>query len=264
MLLAAPRAASRRAARLLIVNELGHVLLIRRDEHGRPFWEAPGGSLEGGESFELAAARLAVDEIGLGGLRFEPMWQSVNEFTTRGRKIRQRVQFFLCRTQRDVVAHSERVAQPHEAEGILEWRWWSVSDLERSSETVYPVDLAARLRGMTSEPASAGAAHITMTEALARLPAEGGVRFVELFRHGSLSVEMYAPRGHDPQLPHTRDEVYVVAQGSGTFWDGETRRPFVAGDFLFVEAGRPHRFEEFTRDVAVWVMFYGPDGGERA
>jgi hypothetical protein len=25
----------------------------------------------------------------------------------------------------------------------------------------------------------------------------------------------------------------------------------------------PHRFEDFTDDFATWVIFYGPEGGER-
>jgi hypothetical protein len=51
---------------------------------------------------------------------------------------------------------------------------------------------------------------LTLKEGLARLPGSQGERFVELFRHGSLSVELYAPRGIDPQSPHTRDEVYAA------------------------------------------------------
>jgi hypothetical protein len=31
-----------------------------------------------------------------------------------------------------------------------------------------------------------------------------------------------------------------------------------------VPAGVVHRFEEFTEDLVVWVVFYGPEGGERA
>ena len=27
-------------------------------------------------------------------------------------------------------------------------------------------------------------------------------------------------------------------------------------------AGTAHRFENFTDDLAVWVLFYGPEGGE--
>lgn len=105
-------------------------------------------------------------------------------------------------------------------------------------------------------------AHISLEDALARLPAQGGQRFVELFTHGSLSIELYAPRGTDGQKPHTRDECYVVAQGRGSFWDGEVSRHVEPGTFLFVPAGRPHRFEFFSDDFAVWVMFYGPEGGE--
>ncbi|NNF58952.1 MAG: cupin domain-containing protein [Rhodothermaceae bacterium] len=103
---------------------------------------------------------------------------------------------------------------------------------------------------------------LTSADGLAKLPTSDGQRFVTLFEHGTLQVELYAPRGTDPQQPHTRDEVYVVAQGTGTFFcDGE-RTPFAPGDFLFVPAGVEHRFEAFTDDFAVWVLFYGPEGGE--
>ena len=111
-------------------------------------------------------------------------------------------------------------------------------------------------------PAQGVAAQFSVAAALSQLEAAAGPRFITLFEHGSLQVEIYAPRGHDPQQPHTRDELYVVAQGSGQFFNGETRRPVQPGDLLFVAAGRPHRFENFTADFAVWVMFYGPEGGE--
>lgn len=104
--------------------------------------------------------------------------------------------------------------------------------------------------------------HLTVGQALARLPSPEGDRFIELFRHGSLAVELYAPRGDDPQTPHTRDEVYVVVQGSGYFRNGGDRHRFGPGDVLFVPAQVPHRFEEFSDDLAVWVFFYGPEGGE--
>jgi mannose-6-phosphate isomerase-like protein (cupin superfamily) len=104
----------------------------------------------------------------------------------------------------------------------------------------------------------------TIDEALARLPGPGGERSVTVFEHGSLLVKVYAPRGSDPQKPHTRDEVYVVVEGSGEFVNGSTRERFGAGDFLFAAAGEEHRFENFSDDLAVWVLFYGPEGGEAA
>jgi mannose-6-phosphate isomerase-like protein (cupin superfamily) len=107
-------------------------------------------------------------------------------------------------------------------------------------------------------------AAVGFRDALAKLPTPDGKRFVETFAHGTLVLELYAPRGSDPQTPHSRDELYVVVAGNGTFFcDGE-RFQFEAGDALFARAGAVHRFEDFGDDLAVWVMFYGAEGGEAA
>lgn len=103
---------------------------------------------------------------------------------------------------------------------------------------------------------------VTVRGALSRLPGPRGERFAAVFEHGTLQVEIYAPRGADPQQPHTRDEAYVVVSGSGEFVNGERRERFGPGDFLFVPAGVEHRFVGFTEDLVVWVLFYGPEGGE--
>ena len=103
---------------------------------------------------------------------------------------------------------------------------------------------------------------ICLSDALHRLPGPQKEDVVTLFEHGSLVVKMYAPRGEDPQTPHSRDEAYVIAQGSGEFVCGPTRQSFQPGDVLFVAAGVAHRFENFSEDFAVWVFFYGPEGGE--
>ena len=97
---------------------------------------------------------------------------------------------------------------------------------------------------------------------LDQLPGPDGDRSIELFRHGSLTVKLYAPRGTDPQHPHTRDEVYVIASGSGRFYREGKDVAFGPGDVLFVAAGEEHRFFDFTDDFATWVFFYGPEGGE--
>lgn len=104
---------------------------------------------------------------------------------------------------------------------------------------------------------------VTLADALEKIPAAGGRRFAGVFRHGTLEVEVYAPVGADPQEPHTRDEVYIVARGEGVFLCEGRREPFGPGDFLFVPAGAAHRFERFTEGMVVWVIFYGPEGGER-
>lgn len=105
---------------------------------------------------------------------------------------------------------------------------------------------------------------ISLQEALVRLSGAAGALSVTLFEHGTLRVKLYAPRDQDSQIPHPQDEIYVVAQGHGMFFDGVARRPVEPGTLLFAAANRPHRFEAFTENFAVWVLFYGPDGGEAA
>ncbi len=102
---------------------------------------------------------------------------------------------------------------------------------------------------------------ISIQEALAKLE-PSDKPFLELFAHGSLSVEVYKPIEKDLQQPHDRDEVYVVMAGHGNFYlDGKTFT-FKEGDFIFVPAGKDHRFENFSNNFCTWVMFYGPKGGE--
>jgi mannose-6-phosphate isomerase-like protein (cupin superfamily) len=103
---------------------------------------------------------------------------------------------------------------------------------------------------------------ISLAEALARLPGPQDEVSVSVFEHGTLVVKLYTPRGNDEQTPHSRDEIYVVARGAGEFVCGGARQPFVPNDVLFAAAGIEHRFENFTDDFAVWVFFYGPEGGE--
>jgi mannose-6-phosphate isomerase-like protein (cupin superfamily) len=105
---------------------------------------------------------------------------------------------------------------------------------------------------------------LSIREALAQVPTAEGKRFATIFEHGTLLVEIYAPRGSDPQQPHTRDEIYFVAAGNGEYVCGETRTAFSPTDLLFAAAGVAHRFENFTDDLVVWVLFYGPEGGETA
>jgi mannose-6-phosphate isomerase-like protein (cupin superfamily) len=105
-------------------------------------------------------------------------------------------------------------------------------------------------------------ASLTVAQALTRIPGPEGQRFASIFTHGTLLVEIYAPRGSDPQQPHTRDEAYFVVSGTGDYVCGESRTPFGPSDLLFAAAGVAHRFENFTEDLVVWVIFYGPEGGE--
>lgn len=120
---------------------------------------------------------------------------------------------------------------------------------------------AATPKGMSGGASVAAQVRVTVAEAEAT-PIPEGEKSAPVLAHGSMLVRFYAPRPTDEQSPHTRDELYVVARGSGTFLNGEEHHPFGEGDVLFVPAGVEHRFEDFTGDFAAWVIFYGPEGGE--
>jgi mannose-6-phosphate isomerase-like protein (cupin superfamily) len=99
--------------------------------------------------------------------------------------------------------------------------------------------------------------HITKAQAIAKLQDAAPHPFVTLLRHGDLEVEYYKPDKVDKQRPHKKDELYVIASGSGEFVREDYRYKIHSGEVLFVKAGEVHRFENFTDDFATWVIFYG-------
>jgi mannose-6-phosphate isomerase-like protein (cupin superfamily) len=97
---------------------------------------------------------------------------------------------------------------------------------------------------------------LTVRDALAAL-GQAGDTYLKLFGQTGLDVALYKPEGHDPQTPHLRDEIYVIATGTGRFVEEGESRPFGPGDLIFVPKGVPHRFEDFTSDFSTWVIFFG-------
>ncbi len=103
---------------------------------------------------------------------------------------------------------------------------------------------------------------IPFAKAHASIPGPDGQRALSLLRHGSLEVKLSRPLPPNRQTPHLQDEVYIIICGRGVLVHEDKREAFKAGDCLFVPAGIEHHFEDFSEDLAVWVVFYGPSGGE--
>jgi len=78
----------------------------------------------------------------------------------------------------------------------------------------------------------------------------------------TLKVKLSCPVRPNQQTPHTQDEVYVIVRGRGVLFHDGKRDEFGPGDLMFVAAGTEHRFEDFSDDLTVWVVFFGPEGGE--
>jgi len=105
-------------------------------------------------------------------------------------------------------------------------------------------------------------------DAIAKLPGPvtakwpKGEPFSVLFRHGSMMVEIFAPREKDHQTPHEQDELYLIKSGSARFVRDGKPEAVESGDVLFVGARVRHHFEQMSSDFATWVVFWGPAGGE--
>jgi 8-oxo-dGTP diphosphatase len=139
------RVEERRAARLFVLDEGGCILLFRhRDPDGVDFWATPGGGLEPGETFEEAARRESIEELGLAPDRLAFAGERDLTFPWGDRIIVQSEQYF-----RAEYGSLELVVTPsHAEEGVLEVRWWTRAEIEQQASLVRPHDLAERLRAI--------------------------------------------------------------------------------------------------------------------
>ncbi len=103
---------------------------------------------------------------------------------------------------------------------------------------------------------------IRFADARARIPDPNGKRSAPGLHRGTLDVVLSLPLPPNEQEPHTQDEIYAIIRGRGVLVHDGRRDPFESGDLLFVAAGVEHHYEDFTEDLALWRMFYGPVGGE--
>ena len=140
------------AARVLVVDRDGAVLLFRGSDPARPeagtWWFTPGGGVDGEEALDETARRELLEETGMvvehvGSARFE----RVVVFDFEGERYHQHEHFFAVRVDRfepNVSGWTEI-----ERRSMGESRWWSTAEIAASDETFYPEDLVARLDAFT-------------------------------------------------------------------------------------------------------------------
>jgi 8-oxo-dGTP diphosphatase len=142
----------RPAARILLLDDAGRVLLFRFTPADRPpFWVTPGGALDPGESHAAAARRELREETGLdlepGPERFRRL---VEFITIEGVPVSADERFFLVRTDRaEIVTHGHTEL---EQRVMLDWRWFDRAALAALDEPYYPIDLSAMLDDIGALP----------------------------------------------------------------------------------------------------------------
>jgi 8-oxo-dGTP pyrophosphatase MutT (NUDIX family) len=141
---------SRRAARVLLVDGAGRVLMFHGFDPARPahtYWFTVGGGLEPDEPAAEGAARELAEETGLRMTAEQvgaPVWREVTEYPFDGLWYRQEQEFFLVQVPGwDVVTDGFDAVERDSIDGH---RWWTIEELESTTDRFYPVDLPDLLR----------------------------------------------------------------------------------------------------------------------
>jgi 8-oxo-dGTP pyrophosphatase MutT (NUDIX family) len=140
----------RRAARIMLIDAAGRVLLFRGTDPGRPgsrYWFTPGGGLDPDESLVDGAIRELREETGLEVTPAElgeSVWQEETVYPYDNRWYRQEQEFFLVRVESWEVTMAGLDAE--EQRSIDGFRWWSLAELDEPMAKIYPRDLANLVR----------------------------------------------------------------------------------------------------------------------
>jgi 8-oxo-dGTP pyrophosphatase MutT (NUDIX family) len=138
-------ATRRECAKVLLVDQRDRVLLFSGIDRTRPeappVWFAVGGAVEDGERLEAAAIRETAEETGLrvddpGPVVFTRRFH----WTFEGQPFDQEEAYFLVRTS--TFAPASDAWTDVEKATVIDHRWWSVDDLRRTHEVVFPERLA--------------------------------------------------------------------------------------------------------------------------
>jgi 8-oxo-dGTP pyrophosphatase MutT (NUDIX family) len=142
----------RHAGRVIVLDPGNRVLLLRYDAPP-PFgihWATPGGGLEPGEDYRSCAVRELREETGWDDVEMGdelPALSGWRNLMHLARPLRQYECYFLARVEvpRRPVTDVDGM---HASDGITCSRWWSLAELEATTDTVYPAGLAGLMRAL--------------------------------------------------------------------------------------------------------------------
>ncbi len=131
----------RPAARILLVDARGRVLLFRFEVPGRePFWVTPGGALDPGESYAAAARRELAEETGIDADPGPEVARRLVKFVSvEGVPVSADERYFrvdVDAAEVDAAGHTEL-----ERRVMTSWRWFTLDEIASHPEAIYPTDL---------------------------------------------------------------------------------------------------------------------------
>jgi 8-oxo-dGTP diphosphatase len=153
----------RPAARAVVLDPDGRILLVRFVFPTGTLWATPGGGIEAGETPEEAIWRELLEETGLAGGAVGPaIWTRLHIVPfIGGQWDGQHEQYHVVRTP--AFEPEPRLSwEQLNAEYVFELRWWTLDELEEAAETTFsPRRLPELVRdlirdGPPSEPIDVG------------------------------------------------------------------------------------------------------------
>lgn len=146
-----PEAVVRPGVRVVVVDDAERVLLFASTgEDGRRFWYPPGGGSEPGERIEETARRELREETGLTDVVLDrEVWRRHALVTWGGVTYDCRERWFLARVPAFEIDTSGFTAEERSA--IIDYRWWTLDELEETTDRLVPDELAKLLRGVIRE-----------------------------------------------------------------------------------------------------------------
>jgi G:T/U-mismatch repair DNA glycosylase/ADP-ribose pyrophosphatase YjhB (NUDIX family) len=139
----------RSGVRAIVVDPDDRVLLLRFREG---VWALPGGGVEPGESEHDALRRELAEELGLVEVEVGPLVWTRSHDEPFGQLWGQREHFYLVRVPQFELAPRVDLAVEH----VVDLRWWTLDEIERSTEVFAPRRLGDLLRDLitTGPPAA--------------------------------------------------------------------------------------------------------------
>lgn len=135
--------------RVLLLSPDRRLLLINyrnTDRSGTPMpcWLTPGGGLEPGETLFEAAAREVEEEAGITDVQIGPVvWYGEDSRRSGDWNITFKEHFVVATSPSEAFGATRWT--DHEMSQILGMRWWTLEELQRSADVIYPRGLAGLL-----------------------------------------------------------------------------------------------------------------------